>query len=65
MKGGQPMTMMMAQPLLCPWCRKGKFFPRKNPRGVMSVKCDKCHNPVDTDWDQRIALKGETIRYAS
>lgn len=56
---------MREKPLICPWCRKGKFYPVKHPSGVMSVKCEKCHNPVDTDWDRGKALKGKTIKYAS
>ena len=55
----------MQKPLVCPWCEKGKFYPIKNPKGVMSVKCDKCHRPVNVDWDKEITVKGSTIKYAS
>ena len=55
----------MKKPIICPVCGKGKFYPIRHPRGAISVKCEKCHQPILIDWDTGKADRGDVIKYAS
>lgn len=55
----------MKKPIICPVCSKGKFYPVRHPRGAISIKCEKCHQPILIDWDTGRADKGNVIKYAS
>ena len=56
--------MNQNDPIVCPVCEKGKFYAISRPTGVISVRCDKCHKPVEINWDTHKANIGSTIKYA-
>ena len=59
-KGG--IIMLYDRVLICPVCKKGKFFDIEKSTGKNSVTCDKCHRYILLDWDKMTAKVSSAIK---
>ena len=54
--------MLYDRVLICPVCKKGKFFDIEKSTGKNSVTCDKCHRYILLDWDKMTAKVSSAIK---